>query len=432
MTDTQFQNGTRIIVQRRPGAASAAVVIALVHGSRHPLPEHAGLPHLLEHLLFRSAAAAGAEGGGPYHAFEAAGGECNASVGRELTLLEGLVPAGRAIGLLRAFVAGLQCLDGSTLALQNECEAIARESEGSTSGTDTDMEQQALAGSLGNHGLARAPEGVGSSALSVASVQAYWRELLHGSRLCIAVVGDVDEREVVRVSRPLAGLPAGAPIRPSAPAFRAGRLELTHAERCGQVLWLMPAPAAGAPGFIASLAANHILGGGLTSRMYRALRTEAGWCYHVASRLEHYSDAGLWWIDARTVPEVLDVCAVRLAHEVHRLAASGPQPAEIALARDYLTARLCLEEDHPASCARRLARDALYLGAPRPVASYRDAIAALSATEVQEIVAHGLEHRFEVVGTPLAGARQPASGTPTPEPGLFVRGRSAAHGGSDQ
>ena len=85
-------NGLRVVTQPMPGARSVAVGLFVGVGSRREDDAHAGLSHLLEHLVFK-----GTRGypdpGGLSEAVEGCGGSVNASTDRELTVYSAKVPA---------------------------------------------------------------------------------------------------------------------------------------------------------------------------------------------------------------------------------------------------------------------------------------------------------------------------------------------------
>ena len=61
LTDTRLENGVRVLVQPRAGAA-AAVHLWLDGGAADELPEEHGLAHFLEHMVFKGTATRGLGG----------------------------------------------------------------------------------------------------------------------------------------------------------------------------------------------------------------------------------------------------------------------------------------------------------------------------------------------------------------------------------
>ena len=86
-------NGLRVVTQSMPGARSASVAIFVPVGSRHEDEAHAGLSHLLEHLVFKGTRDH-PEPGALSQVVEGVGGSINASTDRELTDADAAVPSG--------------------------------------------------------------------------------------------------------------------------------------------------------------------------------------------------------------------------------------------------------------------------------------------------------------------------------------------------
>ncbi|MDQ2689919.1 MAG: insulinase family protein, partial [Chloroflexota bacterium] len=98
---TVLPSGLRVVTQSMPGARSASVAIFVPVGSRHEDEAHAGLSHLLEHLVFKGTLAH-PEPGQLSQQVEGVGGSVNASTDRELTVYSSKVPAERTDTALHA------------------------------------------------------------------------------------------------------------------------------------------------------------------------------------------------------------------------------------------------------------------------------------------------------------------------------------------
>ena len=90
---SQLANGLRIVTQELPDARSVAIGLFVGVGSRHEQGAHAGLSHMLEHLVFKGTQRF-PQPGELSEAVEGCGGSVNASTDRELTVYSAKVPAG--------------------------------------------------------------------------------------------------------------------------------------------------------------------------------------------------------------------------------------------------------------------------------------------------------------------------------------------------
>lgn len=359
---TVLANGLTVISHHRPGSHSVALGLWLLNGSRHEKPDQHGYAHLLEHLYFK--------GCGELDALAVArltdrwGGQVNAFTGRELTALYGLVPAARQRELTELLVSMVLAPRFSSADLQTEqgviLQEMAAEADSPEQAAETRLVELACAGHPFGRDILGSAESI--SAASVEKLSDYRRQLLTGARLAVVAVGAVDHDTVLKAAAPLAALPVGA--RPTAIAPRLIGGEHRHQESSEQthLLWLMPAPLADGPGHATAAIANHLLGDGASSRLFQALRERLGLVYDIHSRLETYSDCGLWFIQTACRPEDADRCRSVVEGELAALTVQGPEPAELAAAREHMESVLQLELDAAEAHMESLAREHFYLG----------------------------------------------------------------------
>jgi predicted Zn-dependent peptidase len=345
---TQWQegltNGARLLFRPRSGFAGAAVALWLHNGVRHQGPGEDGFAHLLEHLAM--AIPVPGEADPPYGVPEALGGRVNAQTGRELTALYGLCPGERAGELAAALARRLLPRAIPADLLAGEVSVIEREAALHRA-TAAGLEDRLLADALGGHPLARPLAGT-DGALAAATpeaIAAYWQRVVVGNRLTVVVTGDFDADAVRAALTPLAELDAGELPATTRPAWREPEPIPDQAAQAGRLLWLMPAPGLTDPAWGAARLADHLTGGGLTGRLVRAVRQARGAAYSVRSRLESYSDLGLWWLEAETDAGRLDACEAAFHEVVTELAANAPAPSEVAAASRQLEARRAIDRD---------------------------------------------------------------------------------------
>ncbi len=98
---------------------------------------------------------------------------------------------------------------------------------------------------------------------------------------------------------------------------------------------------------------NHVLGGGLSSRLFQKVREQRGLAYSVWSERAAYADAGSLAVVVGTAPEHVDE-VLRIVHgELELLAGDGITERELAVAKGYLRAEMLLSgEDSGARMSR--------------------------------------------------------------------------------
>jgi predicted Zn-dependent peptidase len=82
---------------------------------------------------------------------------------------------------------------------------------------------------------------------------------------------------------------------------------------------------------------NHVLGGGLSSRLFEEIREKRGLVYSVFSGLACYSDTGSWSISTSTQPRHATAVVELVMAELRKLVADGITDDELDIARGYLT-----------------------------------------------------------------------------------------------
>jgi predicted Zn-dependent peptidase len=98
---------------------------------------------------------------------------------------------------------------------------------------------------------------------------------------------------------------------------------------------------------------NHVLGGGLSSRLFQKVREQRGLAYSVWSERAAYADAGSLAVVLGTAPEHVDEILRIVNGELELLASEGVTDRELAVAKGYLRAEMLLSgEDSGARMSR--------------------------------------------------------------------------------
>jgi predicted Zn-dependent peptidase len=138
---------------------------------------------------------------------------------------------------------------------------------------------------------------------------------------------------------------------------------------------------------------NHVLGGGMSSRLFDEIRERRGLAYAVYSPLAAYCDAGSLMVYAGTAPqqvaEVLDLVDVELA----RLADDGPTSDELDVAIGYLVGSYLLGLEDPGSRMARIGAQLVTLGRVRPVDEQVAEYRAVRRDDVQAVIERILGER---------------------------------------
>lgn len=338
-------NGVRVL--RLPGGLPwAGAAIWWQAGSRHEPAGRAGLAHCLEHLWLARP--------GMDARIDALGGRVNAETGRELCGVHGVAPAADAAALGRLLADAFLDPALDTEALAAERPAIIAELAGLRADRAEQAVQRAVACCWAGQPVARPPEGTLAdvTGLTVADLAGYRKRLLHGGRVTLVLLGQWPAAAASELTGALASLPPGRPPWPETPTATA-TTEPVPAAPC-HLVWVLPLGShAGA-----TLAAE-LLAGGLRSRLFRRLRREQGRLYDIQAHVEPICGAGLCLVTTSAAAGEGEAVAAAVEAELNDLARNGPQPAELAGARQRLHVAGALQGLAPEDSMRQAALAAL-------------------------------------------------------------------------
>lgn len=252
------------------------------------------------------------------------------------------------------------------------------------------------------------PESVGR--IAVEDLRAFAAARLARGNLVLGVVGDITAMELgPLLDRAFGGLPA-APAVADVPEARPGTSgQATIIEKDvpqSTVLFAQRGPKREDPQWYAAEVVIHILGGGMTSRLFQEVREERGLAYSVWSALAPLDHAGLIQGGLGTENAHVGEAIERVRAAFRRMRDEGPTQAELDAAKTYLTGAFPLRFDSTAHTARILVAMQLdHLGIDY-IDRHDRLIAAVTLDEARRFARETLDPdhlTFVVVGKPGKG-----------------------------
>jgi predicted Zn-dependent peptidase len=385
---TRLPNGIRVVTETMPWARSVATGFRVGVGARDESDELAGASHFLEHLLFKGTEARTAAQ--IAEAVDAVGGDMNAHTAREHTSYYTRLPAGQ-------LVLGLDILSDVLLEpafRPNEIEAerqVILEEIAMDEDSPEDRVFVLLADALfPGHPIGREVAGTRASieAMTREQIAGFHRRWYRPANLVVSAAGALDHAEVVEgVARRFGDVDGGerpARIAPSAKqkplVVQRRRMEQVHMAIGVRAISLHD------PDRYALDVADHILGGGPSSRLFQTIREERGLAYSVYSFTSEWTDSGELGVYAGTAPGRFDEVAALLQSELDRFAADGPTEAELQLAKGYLEGSLLLDGEtsvgNMAAIGRAMLNHDEIVGVDEHIARYR----AVTLADVRRVL----------------------------------------------
>jgi predicted Zn-dependent peptidase len=129
---------------------------------------------------------------------------------------------------------------------------------------------------------------------------------------------------------------------------------------------------------------NHVLGGGLSSRLFQKVREERGLAYSIWSERSAYHDAGSLAVVVGTAPEHVDEVLRIVTGELELLAEHGITDRELAVAKGNLRAEMLLSGEDSGARMSRIGASVLLHGEVRSV---NDVLARIEAVSPDEVLA---------------------------------------------
>lgn len=363
---TTLENGIRVVSESIPGSRSVAIGILIDASPRDERPEKAGLAHLVEHLLFQGTSSRNEnqianlmdEGGGNFGGFTTRDYTCYFA-----TVLDDYRTY--AIDLLG------DILLNSIFPPENverEKTIILREIE-RVRDTPYERAHMLLKSAVWpDHPLGRAITGDSTTVrgLTREDVIYFVHNYYLPDRMIIAAAGNLEHQDFVAQVRDafwrIQG--SGQPRGVNAPSFRSGeKVEHAPVSQSYFSLGIPTHPYAYVDRYSIHLT-NNILGGGISSRLYRSIREERGLVYHIESEYHAYRDAGLLIVEGSTTPEnLMQVLALTLVEMGQLVFGDKPVDAEeLWKTKMHLRGQHLLAGENSNTRMSRLATQEFYFG----------------------------------------------------------------------
>ncbi|ADT99977.1 M16 family metallopeptidase [Mycolicibacterium gilvum] len=415
---TRLPGGLRVVTEHIPSVHSASVGVWVNVGSRDEGRSVAGAAHFLEHLLFKATPTRTAVQ--IAQAVDAVGGELNAFTSREHTCYYAHVldsDLELAVDLVADVVLNGRCEPDD---VEVERDVVLEEIAMRDDDPEDTLGDVFLSAMFGDHPVGRPVVG------SVASIAGMTRSQLHSfhvrrytpDRMVVAVAGNIEHDEVVRLVRRHFGrhlVRGRSPVAPRKGAGRvAGRPTLELVKRDAEQTHLslgVRTPGRHWEHRWALSVLNTALGGGLSSRLFQQIRETRGLAYSVYSTVDTFADTGALSIYAGCQPERFDE-VVRVTTDILAdVARDGITADECRIAKGSLRGGLVLGLEDSGSRMNRIGRSELNFGEHRTIADTLSKIDEVTIDEVNAVARQLLTRPF---GAAVLGSVRSKRSLPKP------------------
>jgi predicted Zn-dependent peptidase len=358
---TTLPNGLRVISETMPSMRSVALGCWVDTGTRDETGNEAGVSHFLEHLLFKGSEKLSARD--VSETFDAIGAESNAFTSKETTCYWArLLDQDLATGLdILAEI--IQRPAFRPHEIDAERQVVIEEINMSEDDPDDVAHENFTRAAFAGHSLETPVLGTRESirGMSRDDINGYWKRRYGARSMVVAAGGSVDHAELVGMIEERFGDWSGDTVpHELSPVEPRPAIEVTHRETEQAHIVL------GGPGLDrgderrwAFEVLNHVVGGGMSSRLFHEVREERGLAYAIYGFRLSYADNGVWGVYVGTTPSQTDTCLNIIREELQKVIAEGITPEELDRAKGSMRGGLALSMEDPNSRMIRLGRDEL-------------------------------------------------------------------------
>jgi predicted Zn-dependent peptidase len=406
---TTLPNGLMVATERMPEIATATLGVWVGTGSRHEEPHEHGLSHLIEHMAFKGTARRSARQ--IAEDIENVGGDINAATSVEYTSYTARV-LGENVDVALDVLGDIlihSAFDAGELAREK---GVILQEYAAVEDTPDDLiydafMETAFAGQAVGRPILGTPDTIKS--FDEATIRAFLAREYTPGKMVLAAAGDVEHARIVDLAERLFGAMPTVPARqPETGRYTGGERRISRKLEQANLVLGLPGLSFKDPNYYAAHLFAHMLGGGLTSRLWHEVRETRGLAYSIDSFHWPFSDCGLFGVGAGTagsdVRELMDVtldCMVQATRDISEI--------ELIRAKAQMKVALLTALETPGGRMERVARQLLSWGR---VVDSEEIVRKVDALEVEHVREAG---RSLLRGAPTLAAIGPIKALPALE-----------------
>ncbi len=380
-----------MVTETHPHSKSVSIGVWVLTGTRDEAEDQVGLSHFVEHLVFK-----GTKTRNAYQiakSLESLGGDLNAYTTREYTNYHCLVlKEDWKLGL--EVLADLVCnMDLAKKDFELEKKVILQEIAMCDDADEEIIYDHFYAEVYKNHPLSRQILGQSETIqqMTQKKVTDFYKKYYQGSNLIVSAAGPVDHDQLVIWSQQLfrTRKKFSVPNVRRAPRWKVSRKIYEKEMEQAHILLGFPATSFQDKYRFEAFIVNSLLGGGMTSRLYQAVRERQGLAYSIYSSLNTNVDSGNITIQAGTDTAKVKRVMHIIADEILRLKRDGFKKSDIELFKTQVRGQLLMGSDDIENRMSSLGVNEMIFGKYRSV---EDVIASVETVTEKSVQAYVDEH----------------------------------------
>jgi len=355
-------NGVRILYEKIDQVRSASIGVWVMNGSRHEPKKLGGISHFIEHMVFKGTstrtAAEIAE------QMDAIGGQVNAFTTKECTCFYARVLDTHlqdAAEILADMLFNAK-FDENEVSIER---GVILEEIGMYNDSPEDLVGERLMSAVyAPTPLARPILGTAATlkAIDGLTMRQYIREHYSPESTLISISGSFTDRDIELISKLFSGMEGGSTSASEKGIYTPASVVRKKSTEQNHIILAFEGPSFGSPDRYVNAIMSNILGGGMSSRLFRKVREERGLCYSIYSYISSHSDTGIFAIYTATGKETEEQAIELIVDVINEFLERGVTEAELDRAREQSKANVLLALESTVSRMNNLARGELFVG----------------------------------------------------------------------
>lgn len=363
---TILENGIRVITETIPNTRSVAIGALVDAGPRQDPDGLDGLAHMVEHLMFQGTSSR--DSMQIANLMDMGGGHMGAFTTRDYTCYFATV-------LDDYYTYSLDLLGDILLNsifpeddLEREKTAVSHEIDAGSDSPDSRVHALVKETAWPNHPLGKPMTGKadGVQAMSREDVIYFVHEHYTPDRLIVAAAGNVNHDDFVAQVRDALWRMLGEKVEreETKPEWKTAVKLDTMPVSQAYFSIALPAYDYAHPDRYSLHVLNNLLGGGISSRLFRRLREDRGLVYNIGSEYHAYRDGGMMVIEGATTPDYLmTVLGMTMVELGILFSGHDPvDPEELWKSIMQIRGQHLIASEDANTCMSRLATQELYFG----------------------------------------------------------------------
>lgn len=357
-------NGIRIVSETIPYVKSISMGVWIATGSRFEEEYNHGVSHFIEHLMFKGTTRRSAKE--IAETVDAVGGQLNAFTAKECTcyylkILD--THADLAMDILSDMLLASKFAEED---IERERQVVLEEVHMYEDSPDELVHDIYLDSVWPVHPLGRNILGTTDSIerFNRELVLKYFQDFYTPDNMVIAAAGNITHEDLVSLAERYFGKFKGKKrnIDITTPAFVPARTTINKdSEQVNVCLGTLSVPQDN-PQIYPVYIFNNILGGGISSRLFQAIREERGLAYSIYSYQNNYKDAGLLTIYAGTRPGNINQVLELIIENLREFKIKGIDEQEMIKSKEQIKGSLLLGLESSSSRMSRMGKLEVTLG----------------------------------------------------------------------